>query len=714
MKNHINKYMININNIDNYIHKFAGGCLYAFDTESCFLNEEIKKRYENKEKFNHCCNAVRVYSWAISNTANDYVVYGTELYTFFTFFEKLEKYLLRDVDFSKLSESKLKSLKALLKFDVYVHNLGWDIEFLKYYLLDHGYEYYNSKVKHLKKCYQAVTPKSFHIIENDNITYSANINLKGRRVYYKKKIKGEPEKVKIYDNLFVNLNFLDSFKIMPNKLDNIGRKVLTLDDKFQKLGDDYDYEMVRPFGYKLSEKEMMYLYNDVYILKEFLNQFYLPIGTNQNTASSIAFDKFIQGKYGHDKPYKQFLEDYPDLYDYNKIYSIIKKSYKGGWTQVNRKYKGVHLKNINGTSIDINSSYPAVVRNKPLPYGMPKLHSGYKKCSPSELNILVIEFDKFYNKDIDNLIGEIQVGSINKKVFGLNSTEYIHTNIVDGEVIGTNGESEEHRYRLYIWEFELENILENSVFENYKVIETLTFKSNIGHFADVVDHYTEMKIEGKKEGNNVKTNFAKLMLNSFYGKLASKPERVERKVKLGESGLVVNESTDINYLAEKKYYPAFSSCVTAWARVNLRTQLYKIGYNNVIYFDTDSLYTTLPVDEVKNKLGVYAEYDKEGNIVKILNEDGILDPYILGMWDIEKSYKEFKSIGSKKYIVKLLDDKIVCKCAGVPEETRNTLDFDKFHIGYTIKGKKMKKKVKGGYVLLEGDFQLREFDITRG
>lgn len=701
MKSHINKYMINISNIDNYIEKFSGDCLYAFDTESCFLNEDIKDFYTNKNtkidinNFKNC-DHVRVYAWAISNTQNDYVVYGEEIYTFFTFIEKLSKHLLKDINFDKLSESKVKTIKTKLKFNIYVHNLGWDIEFLKYYLLSHNYEYYNSKIKNKKKCFQALQSKSFHIIENDNNVYGTTINLKGKKVYYKKKIKGEPDKVKIEDEIFPTINFIDSYKILPYKLDNIGRKVLSLDEKFNKLGDNYDYDMIRPFGYKLTEFEQMYLYNDVYILKEFLNQFYLPIGTKQNTASAISFDKFLIGKYGDEKPYKQFLEEYPDLFDHKKIYNIIKSSYKGGWTQVNRRYKGIHLKNIMGTSVDINSSYPAMVKARLLPYGFPRLYDGYHKCSESELNILVIEFDTFYNKDEDNLIGEIQVGSINKNIFNLNPTEYIHTNLIDGVPCGTNGESKDHRYRLYIWEFELNNILENAVFENYKVIETLTFSANLGGFGGVVDYYTEMKIEGKKENNNVKQNFAKLILNSFYGKMASNPQREERKVYLNDKGIATNQNTDICYLSEKKYYPAFASCVTAWARCNLRTQLYKLGYNNVIYFDTDSLYTTLSVEEVKEKMG------------------DMLDPYELGKWDIEKSYTEFKAIGSKKYIVKQTDGKIICKCAGVPEEARETLTFDEFYIGKTIEGKKMKKKLRGGYALLEGDYQLREFNLGRG
>lgn len=699
MKKHIKEYMIHYDNLKENISHFNVDSTFCFDTESCFRTEEIQEIYVNKTKKKHKGDAVHVYAWALSNTTNDYVLYGENLNQFF---DTINTILYSRVDLNqKLSEAKVKRIKADMKMRIFVHNLAWDIEFVKYWLLRNDFNYYNSMVKDRKKVLTKRENGTFNITENNNIVYGCNINMKGFEVTYFKKIKGQPTKLK--ETVFPQIDFFDSFKIMSNALDDIGRNVIKLEDKFQKLGADYDYDKVRLDGHKLTEFECMYLYNDVYILKEFFRQFYNPIETKQITASSISFEKFLHGKYGDDKPYKAFLIDYPDLYSYGKLINIIKNSYSGGWTQVNKFYKGSHLQNINGTSVDINSSYPAVIKNKPLPYGEPKLYNGYKKCKSNELNILVIEFDKFYNKDKDNLIGVIQCGSKNTKDFNCVGTEYLATNIVNGETRGYNGKGVDHRYRLYIWEFELENILENTVFENYKVYETLTFKSNIGHFAEVVDSYTELKISSKKEGNEAMTNFAKLVLNSFYGKLASNPLREERKIYM-ENGIVKNENTDVVYDADKKYYPAFASAVTAWARCNLRSVLYRLSldengkyHNNVIYFDTDSLYTTLPLETLKEKMGTWTED----------NEDGMLNPYILGKWDIEKTYKEFKAIGSKKYIVKTHDDKLICKCAGLPKKVRDKVTFDEFYLGKTFKGKLQKAKVKGGYAMLAGDYQIK-------
>lgn len=722
MKNHIKEYMIHCSDLKDNIEKFNMESIFTFDTESCFINEELKRMYEQKEVKQHEGYAVHVYSWGLSNTSNDYVLYGENLTQFF---ESINYILFSRINLNqKLSEGKVKQFKKALKMKIFIHNLAWDIEFLKYWLLDNEYDYYNSKVKDKKKINEKHNPNTFNIVENNNIVYSANVNMKPITVSYRKKIQKDFYNIK--QDLFCELELLDSVKIMPQKLEEIGKKVISIDEKFNKLGDTYDYDSVREEGHTLTEKEKMYLYNDVYILKEFIKQVYLPLNTKQTTASGIAFESFIVGKYGDDKPYKQFLEDYPDLYDFKYIWDFIKKSYVGGWTQANSYFKGKHLKNINGTSIDINSSYPSNIKDKPLPYGIPTLHDGYVTCSNKELNLLRIGFNQFYNKHENNYIGVIQCQSINSKIFNCIGTEYIHTNIIDGKPHGTNGRSEKYRYELYIWEFELDNILENTIFEvgsgvfNYKgydidIIETLTFKSNIGHFGDVVQQLTDDKIRYKKEGNKPLTNMSKTKMNSFYGKLASNPDREERKV-IKKGNIVKSENTEIIYSSEKKYYPAFASCVTAWGRCNLRSTLYDLSidkegnyHNVVIYWDTDSLYTTLPIEVVKEKLGVYAEYDVEGNLIKILNEDGKLDPYILGKWDIEKTYKEFKTIGSKKYIVKTHDDKIICKCAGLPEEVREKQTFESFKLNAVFEGKKVKTKVPGGYVLLEGTYQLKEF-----
>lgn len=750
---HHNKYMIHYKEIDNYDIRviFPLGCTFVCDTESSFLNknEGIPLKIKNGEyktvlnpKFD---SEVHVYAWGLGCDFTDYCVYGEDLNDLFNLFNKITLANLP----KKLpkSEKGYRKLKSDFKYKCFIHNLGWDIEFCKYVLHDRNLKYKLSKVnkKTKKKLNEKSKPCTFNIVENSNIVYSANVTLEGLETI---KVKKKIEDISVIESfpIYSEIEFLDSYKILTAKLEDIANNVITIDDCFKKMSKEYDYDTPREKGHKLTELERHYLYNDIYILKEFINQFYKKLNTNCVTASSIAFEKYINITYG-DKGYKGFLEDFPDLSDYTYIWSIIRNSYKGGWTQANKMYRDKTI-NCNGVSIDINSSYPYTVAYCLLPKGIPTLYEGYKECEKDkEVSIVTIHFDGFKNKNDDDLIGNIQVGAISASEFGLNGTEYIHTNfksyeIVDNEtlknceVIGTNGKSSSHRYELSLWNFELENLLQTMEFytevkkydvirdfsystgvfkKDYYVENTLVFQAKKGIFKKAVEHYNNMKIEGKKQGNTVMTMEGKLSNNSFYGKLASNYTRLERNLIFDDNGLAQFETTNNIYNADRKYYPAFASAVTAWSRVNLRTTLYKVGYNSVLYFDTDSLYTTLSRNEIVKRCG------------------DILDKTELGKWDIEKEYIQFKSLGAKKYMllgrdyiepskIKIIngkeyikkngeyilrsDNKIICKCAGLPKEVRDKQNFETFKLGATFKGKKVRTKFKGGFALIEGDFKI--------
>ncbi|MGV7535274.1 hypothetical protein PJM52_28995, partial [Mycobacterium kansasii] len=95
MKNHIKEYLIHCDNLKENIHFFNVDSTFCFDTESCFVSEEIKKMYEEKNKrfkntkISHKGDAVKFYAWALSNTTNDYVLYGESLDQFFKSIETI-------------------------------------------------------------------------------------------------------------------------------------------------------------------------------------------------------------------------------------------------------------------------------------------------------------------------------------------------------------------------------------------------------------------------------------------------------------------------------------------------------------------------------------------------------------------------------------------------------------------------------------------------
>lgn len=674
--------MIHFSDFEKYVSHFINCDFYCFDTETCCTNINVYNDYYiKKEKCKIHGRHAKVYAWALSNTNNDYVVYGETLEEFIIILNTLFNYLLDEP--GKSSEKRVKQLKKNDKICIGVHNLKFDIEFLKYTLFDLNFKYCNSVIIDGKIIGKSEPDKCFNIVENDGIVYGANIYLNQYEYKTRKSIH----------YIVPQIEFFDTFKIMSQPLESIAKKVIKVDEMFYKMGEEYDYNSVRENGHILTQLEKNYLYNDVYILKEFLRQFYMPIGTSSKTASGIAFKEFL--KYTWENPNYTFDKVFPSIYDNPAITKIVKKSYKGGWTFTDKHYLGKHLKNINGTSIDINSSYPSQMYYKPLPYGKPKLFKGFRAISKNQLAIYTIEFDTFYNKDKNDYFGFLQAGEVNLVEYGYSSTDYVYTNIINNKPVGFSLNATHRRFRKYIWNFELDNILKNTVLTNFIILETLVFKSKIGIFNKAIDHFMKMKIEGKKTGNNALTQYAKLCLNSFYGKMASSIERFERTIILRD-GLAVFEKTSIHYETSMKYYPPFASAVTAWGRCTLRDALYKLCINddgsfspNVLYCDTDSIYSLLPVEEVKLRM----------------NES--LHPTQLGKWDIEKQYSEFKGIGSKKYMLTTNDGDLVCKCAGLPKEAREIVTYNTFYLGASFRGKLANKKVPGGTLLVPIDFKLK-------
>lgn len=726
--------------------------LFVMDTESCFkqhnfeevshgiidmtkpipIKKEVTKKRMTGEEYQQTIwnkefdKEVYCYAYAIGNTESDYVIYGTELKDMFTTFNTIIKANIGDTTDKDIAQGRA-SIKC------FVHNLGWDVEFCKYTLLDLGYEYFNAPVKDNKKTKKKQPKGCFNIVENNNITYQATITLpETTSITSNRKDKNGKYKK---STIMHEVKLIDSLKIMPKSLDQIAKKVVKIDDMFLKMGDSYDYDKWRPVGHILTQLEKEYLYNDIYILKEFLNQFYKPMNTDQLTASSISFEYFLEKTFGQltlSENYKLFEEHFPDLSSKVFMYETIKDSYRGGWTQANKTYVGMTQKLHNAVSVDINSSYPAVVAYKPLPFGTPRHFEGEIDESYHtdgfNLEMVTIHFDAFKNKAEDNLIGEIQVGAECAKEFNCSGTEYIHTNFGGGEeyddviynidwIKGHKNPTEKRRYSMTIWKFELENMLENMDFylldktfnptsdsyvegntlqKGYEVSTTLLFQSQVGLFKDVVDELVETKNKGKLEGNNCIQEDAKLKMNSFYGKMGSNYEREDRRLVYNENTeLCEYESFGACYESNRKYYPAFASAVTAWARVNLRTTLHKVGYLDVLYWDTDSLYTRVNADTIIERCG------------------DILHKTELGKWDIEKEYTEFKAIGAKKYILKGHDygksgSKVMCKCAGLPSEVRETITFEEFYLGKTFTGKKVKTRVHGGYALIEGTYKLNK------
>ena len=178
---------------------------------------------------------------------------------------------------------------------------------------------------------------------------------------------------------------------------------------------------------------------------------------------------------------------------------------------------------------------------------------------------------------------------------------------------------------------------------------------------------------------------AKLMLNSLYGKFATQLKVRSRKPILEDDVL---RYVDIPEYERDGVYLPVGCFITAWARFKTITTAQSCG-DRFIYSDTDS--------------------------VKVVGTDPIdgmwVDPVELGAWKDEGHFQRFKALRAKTYIAEYPDDDgshIEVHVAGLPAKCHSQVTFENFRLGAEYGGKLYQKRVRGGIVLIEDGFKIKE------
>ena len=540
----------------------------------------------------------------------------------------------------------------------YFHNLKFDSEFLIYYLLTHGFEHVEKR--------EDIKDNTFTTLISDmGVFYSVT-------VYFEKKNK----KVK-------KATFFDSLKIIPFSVEQIA---YSFNLPINKL--TLDYDIPRKIGHELTKEEIEYIKNDVLIVAKALKVLF-DEKLDRMTEGSNALHDFK-------KDFKQSKWEryFPELD--KTLDEELRKSYKGGFTYLSPEFKEKEVENV--TILDVNSLYPSVMFNSPMPIGEPIYFEGkYEddKIFPLYIQTFSCSFEIKKNK-----IPTIQI----KNSMSFIANEYLTSS--NNEIVVLT----------------LTNVDLKLFFEQYNVydIEYICgwkFKSMTGIFTDYINKWITRKNEATLTKNKGQRTLAKLMLNSLYGKFATSLKAQSKNPYLNEEGIV---KYSLGEEEEKKgLYIPIGSFVTAWARnKTIRTSqaimdysINKYGQNKYIYSDTDSIHTLLSIDELKQ----FCE----------------IDDIKLGAWKHEGTARKGKFIRQKCYIEDFEDSGISITCAGMPKkcvykkEGKEGLFYKtiggkekKFNIkdfkqGFSCGGKLTFKHIKGGVVLEETEFTIKEEKLIK-
>lgn len=439
------------------------------------------------------------------------------------------------------------------------------------------------------------------------------------------------------------VEFRDSYKILPVSVKQLGE----LSGGITK--GDIDYDKVRPAGYSPTEAELDYQRRDVMIVSNALH----IAGVSKLTISSLAFNDWKDTLTFTKKDGTKFKDGgiwrniFPRLSEHDD--AAIRSAYRGGFTAVAVGKSGYKSKA--GRVYDVNSMYPSILRDEPLPCGKPLL---YYDGLPDEGYWVARATVSFRLK-----AGGIPCIQL-KNTPGYRGSEHLKC----GESVTLSFTNIDYRLFREMYDFEVEALQ-----------WCYTFRTCTHAF----DTYIERWGRIKETTTGVARQLAKLHLNSLYGKFGNSPT-------LGSRTPIIDDDGDVHYVPgpstdDDPNYVPLAVFVTSIARDRVIRAALACG-DRFLYADTDSLH-------------VEGDYPVPGLDV---------DDNRLGAWAHEASFTYGVYNRAKQY-GEVIDGKHVIHMAGAPEKILKGVLVDDMMGDMLLDGKLVPRTVRGGQLLQPTTFR---------
>lgn len=515
----------------------------------------------------------------------------------------------------------------------------------------------------------------------------------------------------------------DSLKLLPFSVKKIGSSFGT---KHKKL--DMEYKGFRYAGCIITPEEKEYIANDVLVVKEALEIMFNE-GHTALTIGACCLQEYkkIKGK----DDYNMF---FPDLYDiiidkdtFGKATAgdYIRRSYKGGWCYLVKGKEGVI--HTNGTTADVNSLYPSMMSSESgnrYPVGLPHFWKGdyidEQALKPNRYYFVRVK-TRFYIKP--NYLPFVQIKSsfLYKGTECLETTDVLNpeTGEYNTEYLGLDGKVHDTRVELTLTMTDFELLKEHYELVDFEILDGCWFFSEIGIFDEYIEKYKKIKLES----TGAIKELAKLFLNNLYGKLASSQDSSFKLAFEKEDGSI--SFLPVHEENKKAGYIPCGSAITSYARNftirSAQKNYHGVGQRGFIYADTDSIHCDLQPEEIKG----ITVHDKNFCCWKLESQ-----------WDVaiftrQKTYIEHITHEDCKPIEKPYNN---IKCAGMPQKCKTLLDlsfngvtitkeegyteqdiafvnkkreYTDFKVGLKIHGKLRPKRIRGGVLLVDTDYEMR-------
>ena len=486
-----------------------------------------------------------------------------------------------------------------------------------------------------------------------------------------------------------NCEFRCSLMLTNSKLENLPKMY---DLPVEKMTGDLDYSLRRTSNTTLTEKELSYCEHDCLVVYELIKKFreryktVSQIPLTQTGTLRRECQKMYSKNYKYKKQLKKQLPANMDELKY------LMKAFSGGYTHANHYYTGDILKYIR--SMDITSSYPTVMLSEKYPC---------TRFFTSNVRSLE-ELDPDYNYIVDITFADLYSVTDNTYLSLSKSLERFHAVTDNGRIQSAE------RIRYILTEVDIDIIKQCYKWTSYEIREARRARSrylDTDYVKKILELYNnKTKYKGIPEKSNEYLQ-SKQYINSLYGMMVT--NLITDTTTYGPEGWGIDPLTadgaedklqKINEDRKTFLSQAWGVYVTAYARRNLWAMILKLDHD-VIYCDTDSVKFRgdhaadfdIYNNEITEKLEKALEWHRiDKSLLHPKDSKGVEHP--LGVYDPDESYKEFITLGAKKYCYKNSEGKIGITVSGVnkcgAKSIKTLKDFRDGHIfDYYNSGKKM-------------------------
>ena len=492
-----------------------------------------------------------------------------------SYFYTIDEFLDRCEELTSKKRSKSSDTRPCKNLACFIYNLSFEWSFILPVLLERGFTFKADIDKDDELVFNTISTKSVSSVWQCQIKFSKKSGI---------------------------LILRDLAKIYGGGLGNVAKAF-----KLPTQKGEIDYTLNRLHDHIVTPEEKEYCFKDTRIIIDILLEEIKRGDKDFFRAVSMASYSMLKllkrGFPRATRPYLEFRKLYPELEQEES--EFVRNALAGGicYPTKNFQFKVIDTPVLH---IDGHQMHPSQIYLKPHPYGFGEYFTGAPTKFFKHINVchIRVSYDDVKIHSIIKLIGRDFADSI----------------------------------ELYVFDFEIPTMRRCYVNLEIEFIDGYCYKSRFLPWREYVHENYIKRLEAKREGDAYYTLLYKLLNNAgAYGKFVEKPHTQIFENYINEDGIIdskiINKefSPDDLKMFNAKYTYIPLASIPAWSRVELVETALKFGWENILYFDTDSIFC-LKTEETMQVLNTQINLNDE-----------------LGGWDLEEIALRAQFTAPKRY-----------------------------------------------------------------